>query len=118
MSDDIVYYHPEKFGLTVVKEINDPDASWDFDTVVLWKHKDGRLFWAHDSGCSCPLPFDFAHELSNLNVLSDDSWKEFEEVVNEVWCQYASKLIADIVQVRRTEMLSAAARELSAVRGE
>ena len=118
MTDDIVYDCPEKFGLAVVKAINDPADSYDFDMVVLWKHKDGRLFWGHDSGCSCPTPFEWAHELSNLNVLTDDSWKDFEEVVNEVWCQYVSEYFADIAQVRRTEMLSAAAQELRAVRGD
>jgi hypothetical protein len=27
--------------------------------LVLWRHLDtGKLFWATDSGCSCPTPFE------------------------------------------------------------
>ena len=51
-----IYYNPEKFKLTVVGEI-DVGESYEFDTFVVWKKKDGGLICAEDSGCSCPTPF-------------------------------------------------------------
>lgn len=53
-----VYYHPESVGLYIVME-NDIAGSYEFDMCVLWKHlATGRLFYAFDSGCSCPSPFE------------------------------------------------------------
>ena len=51
-----VYYDPEKFGLTVIGEI-DVGASYEFDMVAFWKGADGCVYAASDSGCSCPSPF-------------------------------------------------------------
>lgn len=38
----------------------DPNASWDFDDIVLFKSKGARPKYAlfFDSGCSCPSPFE------------------------------------------------------------
>lgn len=56
-----IYSSPEKFGMQVVCELEDPDASYTFDTVVVWRQADtGLLFFARDSGCSCPVPFEDA----------------------------------------------------------
>lgn len=33
-------------------------GSYEFDTIVFWATKDGRVFTAQDSGCSCPTPFE------------------------------------------------------------
>lgn len=52
-----IYYDPQKFGLTVVGEV-DFAGSYSFDTVAVWKDAQGRLVWTHDSGCSCPVPFE------------------------------------------------------------
>jgi hypothetical protein len=62
---------------------------YDFDTTVILK-KDGNFFWAYDSGCSCPTPFEgYNHEgmLERLNSSSrwDDSWKAFESHVNNLY---------------------------------
>ena len=60
-----VYYQPEHFGLTVVKEI-DAGEAYEFDLYLLWKHEDGRFFYASDSGCSCPSPFEDYTSLEDL----------------------------------------------------
>lgn len=52
-----VYYDPEKFGLTPVAEV-DIAGSYEFDMFVVWRRQDGKLAWATDSGCSCPIPFE------------------------------------------------------------
>lgn len=65
-----VYYSPEQFGLTVVAELSkEPD--YDFDMIVVWRHEDGTIYWAHDSGCSCPSPFEDYCSLSDLYKLPD-----------------------------------------------
>lgn len=37
----------------------DTDEDWGFDTVIVLKDPEtGKHFAGHDSGCSCPSPFD------------------------------------------------------------
>lgn len=51
-----IYYNPEAFGLRSVAGI-DVAGSYEFDMFEVWT--DGaQLYWATDSGCSCPVPFD------------------------------------------------------------
>lgn len=53
-----IYYNPEKFGLTMIGEIDWSDGSYQFDLTVVWKRdSDGKFVYAEDSGCSCPSPF-------------------------------------------------------------
>lgn len=73
------YSEPAKCGLEIVEEADDPDAFYDFWMVVLWrKLDDGILYWAEDSGCSCPSPFDGVRSLSDLTPLngSEASYQE------------------------------------------
>lgn len=56
-NDGNIYYSPQKFGLKTVGEI-DTGGSYEFDIFVVFKDSDGRFFCAHDSGCSCPTPFE------------------------------------------------------------
>lgn len=75
-----IYCSPEKFGLVEVDEVDDA-GSWDFNTLVLWKHiKTGKLYYAHDSGCSCPAPFEDYHSLSDATELTSATWDEFEKL--------------------------------------
>lgn len=50
-----VYYHPEEWDLEVVGELN-YTGGYEFDIRVIWKDKEGNLYTARDSGCSCPTP--------------------------------------------------------------
>lgn len=52
-----IYYNPEKYDLEVVFEL-ELAKSYAFDTHVIYRHKDGRHFYMHDAGCSCPTPFE------------------------------------------------------------
>lgn len=69
-----VYYDPEEFGLTPVADV-DFGGGYDFDLIVVWKNSNNQLFWASDSGCSCPTPFEdvsFSDIIPvNLKVLRD-----------------------------------------------
>lgn len=107
------YSFPEHFGLKIVRSIDDPDACYDFEMVVVWKHEDGRVFWASDSGCSCPSPFEWATSLDTLSVLTDESWKDFElEVSNWLKIDWRDDSFEPVKQALRTEILQAAAHAL------
>lgn len=73
-----VYSNPEKHGLRFVAEIGDEAAAYTFDEIVVWQSlKNGKLYWATDSGCSCPLPFEGYTEICMLTPLGKIS--ELEE---------------------------------------
>lgn len=69
-----IYYSPEQFGLTTVGEV-ERRGGYEFDTFVVWQaNSDGRLWWAADSGCSCPVPFEgvsFADGLTEVHTFQE-----------------------------------------------
>lgn len=67
-----VYYQPEKFGLTPVLEHDYSNGCYQFDYRVIWRHEDGTLYTARDSGCSCPSPFEEYTSLESLDILDVD----------------------------------------------
>ena len=106
------FNQPEKFGLTIVHQVDDPDACYSFDMIVLWRHDEtGSLYWAQDSGCSCPSPFEDFTSLDALELLTDDTWAKFEAAVNG-WCASEWQGAKDEVQVCRTGLLAVAAKAL------
>lgn len=60
-----VYHQPEEFGLTIVAEV-DFGCSYDFDMHVIWKDAAGVHYYATDSGCSCPSPFEDYDSIESL----------------------------------------------------
>ena len=72
---------PEKYGLEIVGSLDDPDACYSFNILLVWQHADGRLFYATDSGCSCPSPFEGYKSLDDLYEITDESWTEFQKAV-------------------------------------
>jgi hypothetical protein len=77
---DNIYYNPEAYGLTIVDSI-DSGESYDFDMVAIWRDVDGNLYWATDSGCSCPTPFESYTDVASLDRLTRGGWKYFEATV-------------------------------------
>lgn len=65
--DNNPYYTPEAFGLTIVGEVEWSEPCYSFDTTVVWKDEEGNFYWASDSGCSCPSPFEDYNSLEQLN---------------------------------------------------
>lgn len=63
--DRNIFYDPQAFGLTMVASA-DIAGSWRFDKFVIWSDGD-TLYWATDSGCSCPTPFE-DYDRTNLNT--------------------------------------------------
>jgi|ERR1700751_2148540 len=74
---DNIYYNPEKFDLEVFDEV-ETAGSYEFNTTVIWKDKEGKLYWLHDSGCSCPTPFD-NYIKDDLNEINEETLYSFEE---------------------------------------
>lgn len=76
-----VYYQPEKFGLTIVAEV-DPSEEYEFDITAVWKHEDGRVFWGQDSGCSCPSPFEGYNNIDDLTELRN--YEDYRKLVDHI----------------------------------
>lgn len=77
---DNIYYNPEKFGLSIVDEIDD-SGSYEFNTLVVFKDQNGNHFYLHDSGCSCPTPFEHCL-VGDLNPIEIHNFNEFESMAN------------------------------------
>lgn len=81
MSD--IYYHPEKYDLTIVGELDETDLSYEFNMLVVWERKaDGALFYGEDSGCSCPSPFE-SFGVSDLEPINRETLEQFRRRVQE-----------------------------------
>jgi hypothetical protein len=67
-------YNPESCGMELVAEIELSDGCYQFSTVCVWRElSTGKLWGAHDSGCSCPTPFE------------DHTWPtDFTEIVQPI----------------------------------
>lgn len=75
-----VYYNPEKFGLTIIGEANDLDASYSFDMFTVWRDEAGQLYYASDEGCSCPSPFE---DYTSLDKLAKGTVPEVQAALME-----------------------------------
>lgn len=79
-----IYYSPEKYNLTQVGMLTDPNADWSFYDLVVWQQKKThKLYWASDSGCSCPSPFENFLSITDLTELTTDNWSEFVQAVKD-----------------------------------
>lgn len=78
--DNSPYNHPEKHNLEIVGEI-ETNESYAFTMLVVWKNKDGELFYATDSGCSCPSPFEDLNSEADLTKIDKNHFDAFESEV-------------------------------------
>ena len=62
------YYKPEHFGLELTS-VDQHNMSYEYNTLCFWATKDGRVFTAQDSGCSCPTPFENYEGKTQKDVL-------------------------------------------------
>ena len=54
-----IYSSPEKYGLRTIGEVEWSDGCYQFDLTVIWQDTTtGVVYYADDSGCSCPSPFE------------------------------------------------------------
>lgn len=72
------YYNPDDCGLEIVDQIELEESCYSFDTLCVWRDiETGGIFWGHDSGCSCPTPFEDFRSLDDLRRvdLDDPDWR-------------------------------------------
>jgi hypothetical protein len=95
-----VYYQPEKFDLAPVGEVEMSEPDYSFDIVAVWRHTPtGDLYWARDSGCSCPSPFEDYTSLGDLTKLSPEGYEEFVRETKS--CYRPAERAALLRKVRR-----------------
>lgn len=89
-----IYSSPEKFGLKIFGSASN-DESYQFDMLVVWEDAFGKLFFAHDKGCSCPIPFENMG-VGDLILLTNQTRSRFEiltfkygdggdRLLNKIW---------------------------------
>lgn len=75
------YYDPEACGLEWIGKIED-EPDYDFNILMVVQDvATGRVFYAQDSGCSCPSPFEDYHTLSAFTEVTLASLEHFKDVV-------------------------------------
>lgn len=50
------YYSADKLKWDMLT-FDEPDLFYEYNTLCFWNTGDG-VYWAQDSGCSCPTPFE------------------------------------------------------------
>lgn len=78
------YYNPENLGLTKIAEYEISIPSYSFDTIIVLEDEHGSLYAAHDSGCSCPTPFENHKFPEDFTLI--DSVQALEALTNN--CSY------------------------------
>lgn len=64
-----VYDEPQNCGLKIVAQAQ-AEMGYEFDMIVCFADiKTGSLWLAHDSGCSCPTPFEDTHSFFDFTPL-------------------------------------------------
>lgn len=75
-----VHSNPEKCGVELLATLEDPNACYDFSTIILVADTaTGKLYAAHDAGCSCPIPFENVTGLGDMTEIR--SGEEFNQLV-------------------------------------
>jgi hypothetical protein len=74
-----VYYEPKDYGLTFVGTVQWDDEPYTFDITGIWQGKTGHLFYADDSGCSCPAWF----ESTTVDDLVAVTWAELYDHLHD-----------------------------------
>lgn len=67
--DDMVINNWRDLGLEEVVSIDWSDGYYQFDmTLAYYQPSTGKFFWADDSGCSCPSPFEGFTKLEDFET--------------------------------------------------
>ncbi|MES2211643.1 MAG: hypothetical protein V4490_00670 [Pseudomonadota bacterium] len=81
-----IYYNPESCGLNQVGCLDEADLSYEYNTLIVVEEiQSGKMFWAQDSGCPCPTPFeDYRFVSADDNNLSALNKETLDSFINEV----------------------------------
>jgi hypothetical protein len=86
MYGDNVYDSPEKYGLELVGSTEWSDEAYQFDMTAVFRDAEGQLYYADDSGCSCPSPFENYIGIEDLTKASRH--EVLKHLANQVECTY------------------------------
>ena len=89
-----LYYQPEQFGLTMLGEIEWSEPCYDFDLTAVWVDADKKLYWASDSGCSCPSPFEGFTSVADAET---GDFAALEQALTERSNPHAAPQIVDLL---------------------
>lgn len=96
------YYNPETMGLKILGTL-DEDLDYEFNTLVVWQETaTKKLYYATDSGCSCPTPFEDYTTIDSLTPVNDQTRSNFENEVKNF----------PVSGPEKTELLALVARTL------
>ena len=93
-SNPDLYNQPEQFGLVPVGDLDDPESCYSFCDLVVWHHPETyTLYWAVDSGCSCPSPFEDFTNLKEATQVHFDNAEEMTELEDAIrtHCNYSDE---------------------------
>lgn len=81
------YYSPAKNGLEIVAELDEPGLSYAYNQLIVFNDvKTNRLYFAKDSGCSCPTPFEgYYYEgdgKTNMEAITSSNLDSFIQEMN------------------------------------
>jgi len=95
-----IYYHPDKYGLQEIGEINFSSGEYEFDILALWRNQDRTVVYAADSGCSCPAPFENL-TLGDLKpIRSLDHFQEIARGMNTSGRDRSMQIVAMVEKLR------------------
>lgn len=70
---DNLYSSPVKCGLEEISQIEYSSGHYEFDIRAVWRQvSTGVLFTYRDSGCSCPMPFEYVKSMEELDRVGPD----------------------------------------------
>lgn len=79
-------------SLEFVGELDEPNMSYEFHCLGVWKHKpDGELYWAEDSGCSCPSPYENHYFRGPSDTNLSCSKQDLRKAIEDFPCDAISK---------------------------
>lgn len=86
-----VYYDCEKFDLIVIDEIDTAEC-YKFNIHVVFKDGEGLLYYAHDSGCSCPTPFEGFRSVEDMEIVNKNSFENLESTIMGLDCPIGRRI--------------------------
>lgn len=91
----------KKMGLTIIDLLERSNECYEFDTVIVWKHENGNVYWAEDKGCSCPTPFEFYVIGDGVKLLEKEYLPEFaDKMMKERDCAPMEAVLGFMESVR------------------
>lgn len=106
-----IYSDPSEFGLEIFGSI-EKEPDYDFDMLVVWRDPKSReMFYAQDSGCSCPSPFEGYHDRASLTPVNRESFESFRSEVLS-FRKEASEYGGSIEMSERLKLISTVQRHL------